>query len=49
MNVAYKDSAFEPSSPIRHAAELADLLSEIATKKPVLFIYSDGGPDLHDC
>ena len=45
VNVAYKDSAFEPSSPIRHAAELADLLSEIATKKPVLFIYSDGGPD----
>ena len=34
VNVAYKDSAFEPSSPIRHAAELADLLSEIATKKP---------------
>ena len=45
VNVAYKDSAFEPSSPIRHAAELADLLSEIATKKPVLFLYSDGSHD----
>ena len=45
VNVAYKDSAFEPSSPIRHAVELANLISETAKIKSVLFIYSDGGPD----
>ena len=45
VNDAYKDSAFEPSSPIRHTAELTDLLSEIATKKPVLLIYTYCGPD----
>ena len=43
--VTYKDSAFEPSSPIRHAAELAGLLSEKAIMNPVVFIYSHGGPD----
>ena len=41
----YKDSAFEPSSPIRHATELATLLQDKALTHPVLFIYSDGGPD----
>ena len=45
VNVAYKDSAFEPSPPIRHAVELANLISETAKIKSVLFIYSDGGPD----
>ena len=43
VHVLYKDSAFEPSSPIRHATELASLLSEKALTHPVLFIYSDGG------
>ena len=44
--VAFKDAVFEPSSPQRHSAELYevvcnhDLLSD-----PVLFLYSDGGPD----
>ena len=39
------DSAFEPSSPIQHATELATLLQDKALTHPVLFIYSDGGPD----
>ena len=43
--VTYKDSAFEPSSPIRHAAELRALLADKAATNPVLFLYADGGPD----
>ncbi len=43
MHVLYKDSAFEPSSPSRHAAELAGLVQERAVDCPVLFVYTDGG------
>ena len=45
VHVTYKDSAFEPSSPIQHTAELAAMLSEKALTNSVLFMYSDGGPD----
>jgi hypothetical protein len=42
--VTYKDSVFESSSPFRHAVEIEKFLrkSEI---KPVLILFSDGGPD----
>ena len=41
-----KESAFEPSSPARHSAELYDLIvSHNLDINPVLFIYCDGGPD----
>lgn len=44
--VGYKDAVFEASSPMRHATELAHTLSRCEDPcKPVLFIYSDGGPD----
>ena len=45
--VGYKDAAFEPSSPMRHAAELSSVLNSdsVSFQKPVLFVYSDGGPD----
>lgn len=52
--VALKDSALEASSPFRHVAELAQLLRALATEigtisvKPVLVMYTDGGPD-HRC
>ena len=45
VHVLYKYSAFEPSSPIRHSTELTTLLSDKALTRPVLFLYSDGGPD----
>ena len=41
--VLFKDSAYEAPSPIGHATELAALLRSEA--RPVLFPYSDGGPD----
>ncbi|XP_019864157.1 PREDICTED: uncharacterized protein LOC109593572, partial [Amphimedon queenslandica] len=44
--VGLKDSVFEPSSPIRHMTELYQTILKTEThKKPILFIYSDGGPD----
>ncbi len=42
--VGLKEAAFEPSSPMRHAAELGNILSRDPGKS-VLFVYSDGGPD----
>lgn len=44
VTVSYKDSVFEASTPFRHGVEVKKILrkSEI---KPVLMIYSDGGPD----
>lgn len=46
VHVLYKDSAFEPSSPIRHATEVYLLLSEKALTESVLFVFSDGGPTI---
>ena len=44
--VGFKDAAFESSSPLRHATELSRILrSKEEYRKPVLFVYSDGGPD----
>lgn len=40
-----KDGALEPSSPTRHMAELLPIIQEKSRSNPVLFIYSDGGPD----
>ena len=41
----FKEGAFEPSSPLRHSAELANILTAQVETKPVLFIYCYGGPD----
>ena len=43
VHMLYKDSAFEASSPVRHATELAALFRNRSS--PILFLYSDGGPD----
>ena len=45
--VKYKDSVFQPSSPFRHAIELESILQtqENSEIRPILMIYSDGGPD----
>ena len=46
MLVGFKDAAFEMSSPFRHATELSHVLGGGDERcKPVLFMYSDGGPD----
>lgn len=47
VHVLYKDSAFEPSSPIRHAAELVSILRSKSITHPVVFLCSDGVPDHH--
>jgi hypothetical protein len=44
VTVTYKDSVFQPSSPWRHAAEIHDILQHVSPK-PILMIFSDGGPD----
>ena len=41
----FKEEAFEPSSPLRHSAELANTIATQVITKPVLFIYSNGDPD----
>lgn len=44
--VGLKESAFEPSSPLRHSTELCSILaSKCLDTKPMLFLYTDGGPD----
>ena len=44
--VGFKESVFEPSSPMRHMCELNQVMqSEFTAVRPVLFIYSDGGSD----
>ena len=44
--VTLKEGSMEPSSPLRHATELvANIQSEFSDVKPVLFLYTDGGPD----
>ena len=42
--IGLKEGVFEPSSPQRHVTELKSCLSA-TENKPVLFVYSDGGPD----
>ena len=45
VHVLFKDTTFEPSSPPRYAAQTVNMLHERATDCPVLFLYTDGGPD----
>ena len=43
VTVALKNPALQPNSLFRHAIEIKELLQDHV--KPVLIIYSDGGPD----
>ena len=52
IHVTVKERIFQPSSPFRHMAELQKLLREGGAcdehghyKKPLLALYTDGGPD----
>ncbi|GBC02254.1 hypothetical protein RclHR1_04520007 [Rhizophagus clarus] len=48
VHIGLKDPIFQPSSPLRHATELYHLLlDEELVDKPVLCLYTDGGPDHH--
>ena len=45
MVLGTSSAAFESSSPLCHATELSTILrSKEEYRKPVLFVYSDGGP-----
>ena len=44
--VTTKDKVMQPSSPMRHATELHQVLNDKLDEiPPILFLYSDGGPD----
>ena len=43
VHIGFKEGVFEPSSPHRHMTELYQMVKD--NDKPVMFIYSDGGPD----
>ncbi|KAJ8375554.1 hypothetical protein SKAU_G00061340, partial [Synaphobranchus kaupii] len=43
--VILKENAFQPSSPIRHMTELQHLLTQLGPVKPIVVLYTDGGPD----
>ncbi|XP_062607328.1 uncharacterized protein LOC134269121 [Saccostrea cucullata] len=51
LHVTVKDKVFTPSSPIRHAAESISIFRNSRSSDglfldcPILFIYTDGGPD----
>ena len=45
VHISLKEGTFEPSSPIRHASELISLIETDVQSKPILFLYTDGGPD----
>ena len=45
VHIGIKDLTFEPSNPFRHLTELVSVLKEKSFDKPVLFLYTDGGPD----
>ena len=43
--VGVKDAIFEPSRGLRHSTELSKVISQSVSDKPVLLIYTDGGPE----
>ncbi|KAK3101765.1 hypothetical protein FSP39_006187 [Pinctada imbricata] len=45
VTVSFKGSVFEGSTPFRHAAEIEKIVRQLECIKPILMIYSDGGPD----
>jgi len=48
VSVTFKDSIFQPSNPRRHAADIESMLiseNPESDVKPILLLFSDGGPD----
>lgn len=54
LHVTVKDKVFEPSTAMRHSTESVSILRSVASDdginltNPILFMYTDGGPD-HRC
>ena len=44
--VGLQDLALEPSTPLRHIAELLYILEEQNLDKPIMMLYTDGGPTI---
>ena len=44
VTVCLKESVFQPSSPLRHMAELHKTLVQVNFDKAILCVYTDGGP-----
>lgn len=45
VTLGMKDSVFQSSNPFRHAVELQHILNLKGEQKPVLMMFTDGGPD----
>ncbi|XP_066914216.1 uncharacterized protein [Clytia hemisphaerica] len=46
VHIGFKESAFEPSSALRHSTELKELIIQReGPVPPALLLYTDGGPD----
>ena len=45
VHIGLKDGALEASSPTHHMTELLSIVELETMSKPILFLYSDGGPD----
>lgn len=45
VTLGMKDSVFKSSNPFRHAVELQHILNLKGEQKPVLMMFTDGGPD----
>ncbi|EXX51682.1 hypothetical protein RirG_259690 [Rhizophagus irregularis DAOM 197198w] len=45
VNIGLKDPIFESSTPMRHAAELYDILINSQQGHHYLLVYTDGGSD----
>jgi len=43
--VGVKDAVFSPSSPLMHSQEVIDIIDQLHHVRPVLAIFTDGGPD----
>jgi hypothetical protein len=45
VRVILKNQLFEPSSAMRHAAEVFKNLNDVDRRRPIMTLYTDGGPD----
>ena len=43
--ITFKEGVFQPSSPMRHGAELSSWLTAQLGSKSILLLYTDGEPD----
>lgn len=46
VHVGYKDAGLEASAAVHHATKLCSILLKQIGNRSILFLYTDGGPDL---